>query len=101
MKITGSVIEDLMPMYLANEVSDDTRILIDEYLKSYPKLAEKYRQLDISLTNNIEIPLNKEDQLQAFIKAKKLQTIRILGLAVISSVVFLAILAAVMLLIKL
>lgn len=101
MKITDSVIEDLMPMYLANEVSNDTRILIDEYLKSNPRLAEKYKQLDISLTNNIEIPLNKEDQLQAFIKAKKLQTIRILGLAVISSVVFLAILAAVMLLIKL
>lgn len=41
MKVTEAVIEDLLPLYLANEVSADTRALVDEYLKTHPEMAKR------------------------------------------------------------
>ena len=35
-KIPQHVILDLLPLYLADEVSDETRTLIEEYLKTDP-----------------------------------------------------------------
>ena len=39
MKITREVIYDLLPSYFANEVSADTRVLVDEFLASDPEFA--------------------------------------------------------------
>ena len=39
MKITREVIYDLLPSYFANEVSADTRALVDEFLASDPEFA--------------------------------------------------------------
>ena len=40
MEITRNVIEDLLPLYLADEASADTRMLVGEYLKTDPELAD-------------------------------------------------------------
>ena len=40
MEITRDVILDLLPLYLAGEVSDDSRALIKHYLESEPVLAK-------------------------------------------------------------
>ncbi len=40
MKITRNVILDLLPMYLANEVSSETHTLIEKYLETDPELAQ-------------------------------------------------------------
>jgi len=39
MNITRDVIKDLIPVYLAGDVSADTRTLVESYLKSDPELA--------------------------------------------------------------
>lgn len=40
MNITKNVINDLFPLYAANECSPDTRAPVDEYLKSNPQQAQ-------------------------------------------------------------
>jgi hypothetical protein len=39
MKITREVITDLLPAYLANEASSDTRALVEEFFKQDPEFA--------------------------------------------------------------
>jgi hypothetical protein len=92
---------DLMPMYLANEVSKDTRFLVEEYLQSHPEIADKYKQADIKLSEDVTIPLNKEDQLKAFMKVKQLQIKRTIVLSIVFSGGFLLLLAFIALLTRL
>jgi hypothetical protein len=83
MKITRNVILDLLPMYLADEVSSDTRTLIENYLETDPELAElatKQKSV-ISLPGNIPVPLTEEDKLKAYKKSKWLLVITIVALA--------------------
>ena len=39
MEISRNVILDLLPLYIADEASPETRQLIDQYLESDPELA--------------------------------------------------------------
>jgi hypothetical protein len=46
MKVTRDVIYDLLPGYFANEVSGDTRAIVDEFLQQDPEFArmmERFR----------------------------------------------------------
>ena len=45
MNITKNVINDLFPLYAANECSPDTRALVDEYLKSNPQQAQELKRV--------------------------------------------------------
>jgi hypothetical protein len=84
MDITRDVILDLMPLYLADEVSRDTRALIEDYLKKDPELAEiARRKSDAAFPLNGEMPLTKEDKMQAYLEAKRLMFRRTLVHAVI------------------
>lgn len=88
-KIPQHLILDLLPLYLADEVSDETRSLIEEYLKNDPQLATLAQQAKIATTlQEIPAPINKETEMEAFKKAKKLmiQHNVFLGLAVFSTV---------------
>ena len=72
MEITRNVILDLLPLYLADEVSEDTRTLVDEYLKNDSDLAEMAEQSrEMDLVKDIPVPLTKEDQMEAYEEAKK------------------------------
>ncbi len=51
MKITRDVITDLLPVYSAGEASNDTRALIEEFLKENPDFAK--------IINEQESPLNR------------------------------------------
>ena len=44
MNITPSVVTDLLPLYLAGEASDDTRALLEEYLRQNPVFAAEVRE---------------------------------------------------------
>lgn len=44
MKITRDVINDLLPLYLAGEVSADSRLLVDEFLREHPDVARVVRE---------------------------------------------------------
>ena len=73
MEITRNVILDLLPLYLEDEASADTRALVENYLESDPtlaKLAERSAMIDLS--KDIPIPLVKEDQMEAYKEAKRM-----------------------------
>jgi anti-sigma factor RsiW len=44
MNVTQNVVTDLLPLYLAGEASDDTRALIEAYLKQNPTFAAEVRE---------------------------------------------------------
>jgi anti-sigma factor RsiW len=53
MKITRNVIQDLLPAYVAGEVSADTRTLVEEWLRTDPDLslqAEASRGMRLPVT---------------------------------------------------
>lgn len=93
MEITRDVILDLLPLYVAGEVSEDTRMLVETYLENddgLKRLAESAEYIELK-----EIPMSNQKELsvEAYEKANKMMVIRTLGLAAIISVSFLALLA--------
>ena len=95
MEITRNVILDLLPLYLANEVSADTRALIEKYLETDQELANVAKHSTaIELKGNIPVPLSKNDEMKTFKKAKRLIIMHTLILAgVIAFALFLIALA--------
>lgn len=93
MEITREVILDLLPLYVAGEVSEDTRKLVEAYfendedLKRLAECAEKIGLKEVPMTDQ------KELSLEAYEKANKMMVIRTLGLAAIISFSFLVLLA--------
>jgi len=74
-KIPQHVILDLLPLYLADEVSAETRDMIEEYLKTDPQLAKLAEQAkNAPSLQEIPAPLNKETEMKAYKKGKKLMT---------------------------
>ena len=41
MKVTRDVVKDLLPIYLADEASADTRSIVEEWLRTDPELARQ------------------------------------------------------------
>ena len=94
MEITRDVVLDLLPLYLAGEVSDDSRILIERYLESDPALAKIAEQsAAIDLEKDVPVPLTTEDQMEAYKEAKQQMFWRIVILALVMSFILLAFLA--------
>jgi hypothetical protein len=72
-KIPQHVILDLLPLYLADEVSEETRNLIEEYLKTDPQLTTLARQAKNAISlQEIPAPINKETEMEALKKLRKL-----------------------------
>jgi len=94
MEITRNVILDLLPLYIANEVSDDTRILVEEYLKSDAELV-KITQMsrEMNLSEEVPVPLTKEDQMKAYEEAKKQLFWKVIIAGVVISTIVIAFLA--------
>jgi len=71
MKITRNVILDLLPLYVADEVSSDTKILIQEYLEKDTELANIVKRSEAKKGfGDIPVPLNVEDKMKTFQKTK-------------------------------
>jgi hypothetical protein len=45
MNVTKDIINDLIPLYAANECSGDTRALVEEYLQQNPRQADEIRRI--------------------------------------------------------
>jgi anti-sigma factor RsiW len=74
MEITRDIILDLLPVYLAGGVSDDTRRLVEARLASDASLAAAARHLRSLNTDEEDLmPVHTEIQLAAFREAKRLQ----------------------------
>ncbi len=60
-EVTRDVALDLLPLYLAGEVSEDTAALVKECIESDPELAEIAKQMaKADSLNKVPIPFNKE-----------------------------------------
>lgn len=91
MNIPRNLIVDLLPLYLADEVSEETRTLIEEYLATDPQLATLAEQAKSALSlQEIPAPLRKENEMEALRKVKKLmiQHNVFLALAVLTTFMF-------------
>jgi anti-sigma factor RsiW len=95
MEVTRDVILDLLPLYLADEVSADTRALVEKHLEADPELARIAEQSAAEL-KDVPVPLTKEDAMKAYEKANKWMVIRTLGLSAIIAAVFMCTLLPVM-----
>ena len=76
MEITRDVILDLLPLYSAGEVSDETRSLIEKYLENDPelaKVAKKFASMD--MPKDIPIPLSQDSRIKAYSRARRLNLI--------------------------
>ena len=95
MEINQNVILDLLPLYLAGEVSADTRSLIEKYLETDPELANivAKQSTAINLSEDIPVPLSKEDQMEAYKDAKRYMFWRTVILAVVISLTFMGLIA--------
>jgi anti-sigma factor RsiW len=73
MDIPRHLIIDLLPLYLAEEVSAETRTVIEEYLKTDPQLAALAEQAkNVPSLQEIPAPINKESEMEALKKVKKM-----------------------------
>ena len=101
MGITRDVILDLLPLYLADEVSQDTRALVENYLENDPQLAALVkRSAAMAGGEDIPIPLTREDKLEAYKRAKQAMLQRTVTLAVLISVALLAMLGTALLVVS-
>ncbi len=73
MTISRDVIIDLLPLYLADEVSDDTRALVETHLASdvqLAKMVEKMKQFDSAESPTYPTPSHES---RTFSRAKQLR----------------------------
>ena len=88
-EITRDVILDLLPLYLAGEVSEDTSRLVRKYLESDPELAEIVQEeAAFNLLEEIPVPMTKEKNMEKFIETKKWLMTRTILLNLIMAVSF-------------
>jgi hypothetical protein len=72
MEITRNIILDLLPLYLANEVSADTRALVEKYLETDSELANVAKQLAaMEKPKDIPAPISQDDKMNAYRKARR------------------------------
>jgi anti-sigma factor RsiW len=94
MEITRNVILDLLPLYLADEVSVDTRAIVEEYLETDPELAELAKQsAEMEFPADIPVPLTEEDEMKAYKKTKWMVFLFALLVAAIMAFALLGVLA--------
>ncbi|NOR21475.1 MAG: hypothetical protein GQ476_02075 [Candidatus Aminicenantes bacterium] len=82
MEITRNIILDLLPLYVANEVSADSRALIEKHLETDSELANVAKQLAaMEKPEDIPVPLTQDDKMKAYRKARWLIILTTLILA--------------------
>jgi hypothetical protein len=88
MEITRDVILDLLPLYVANEVSEDTKKLVEEYMETDLEMRKIALQTAMAeLAGDIPSPLTEEDKLKAYRKTRWLNVLTIIGVAILIFVV--------------
>ena len=71
MEITRNVILDLLPLYSADEVSADTRALVEKYLETDPELVNIAKQIEgIEKPEKVPVPLSQDNGAIAYKKAR-------------------------------
>ena len=94
-EVTKNVILDLLPLYLAGEVSEETAALVKKHLETDPELAETAKEMaKADSLGKVPIPFKRETAMETYNEAKKWMTIRTLGLAAIAALILISFLLA-------
>jgi len=97
MEITRAVVKDLLPLYLADEVSADTRALVEQFLQTDPELAALAKAwASAESMAEIPVPLSKEAEMETYKEVRRWMVVRTLGLAMVIAVVFICTLGMVL-----
>ena len=94
MEITRDVILDLLPLYMDGEVSENTRVLIEQYLETDPdlnKLSE--RMAAMQLKGDIPVPLTQEAKMKSYVRARWITLLYVVLIAMLISGTFLVMMA--------
>jgi hypothetical protein len=71
MNVTKDIINDLIPLYAANECSADTRALVEEYLRQNPHQAEELRGIINTPVAGVVPPAKGLDEAGAFRETRR------------------------------
>jgi hypothetical protein len=71
MNITKDIINDLIPLYAANECSADTRRLVEEYLQQNPQQADELRRIMSTPIPGTLPPAKSLEETRAFREARR------------------------------
>jgi hypothetical protein len=84
MTITRNVILDLLPLYLAGEVSEDTKLLVERFLAQDPELARLAREQGSAVPASPNVSPRPDLELQALLKTRRYLRQRswVIGLAI-------------------
>lgn len=93
MEVAREVILDLLPLYLAEEASAETRTLVERYLEEDPDLARLARQWQERLPGPPPAPVRPEAQAEAYREAQRQIAFKTVGLAVVITGGLLALIA--------
>ncbi len=83
MNITRDIVLDLLPLYLADEASKDTRTAIESFLQEDTELARRVADMEMPRMQEVPKTTSKEAEMEAYKKANLVMTIRTIALAVI------------------
>jgi ferric-dicitrate binding protein FerR (iron transport regulator) len=71
MNVTKEIINDLIPLYAANECSADTRRLVEEYLQHNPQQAEELRRVMATPAAQAAPSAKSLDEMRSFREARR------------------------------
>ena len=71
MNVSKDIINDLIPLYVANDCSADTRALVEEYLQRNPQQAEEVRRMINTPLPSVAPPARSLDETRAFREARR------------------------------
>jgi len=86
MTVTRDVILDLLPLYLSEEASSETRRLVKEHLDSDPDLARLAKQWKERLPESPPVPVNPDAQTVAYQEAKRQIANRVITVAAVVAI---------------
>jgi len=92
MEINKNIILDLLPIYLSNEASSETKELVEKYLaenKDIERIVQIQRE-SLNISSKIPVPLSRDHQITAYKKSR----IQIALTIVFAAMVLLALLGA-------
>lgn len=75
MKLNCSIVDDLLPLYLENDCSEDSKVALEEHLKQCPACSEKLERMKTA--NPFPEKTIRSDEIQIINYAKKVKRHRI------------------------
>lgn len=84
MEINKNIILDLLPLYLADEASQETKDLVEKYLSENEDIKRivQMQKESLNLSSTIPVPLSEDDQIAAY-KRSRIQLAVIIFIAAV------------------